>query len=144
MVGFVDDSTGTYNDFRPQAEADLNELLLNMQHDAQLWNNLLYSSGGKLELPKCSFHVLRFEFQSNGRPIPSIEKYDNKIHILDHQTQDRIPIKSKQSLEPHQTLGHYKSPYAAQTTELQAICNKANNTAQSHLHPMYKDSQSGK
>ena len=53
MVGFVDDSTGNCNDFQPQSEIDVDELLRRMANDAQIWSNLLHCSGGKLELPKC-------------------------------------------------------------------------------------------
>ena len=125
MVGFVDDSTGTCNDVRPQVEAPMNELLKMMEHDAQLWNNLLYCSGGKLELTKCSFHVLTFHFRPNGQPIPEIEEYPNQIHITDLETDARIQITSKRSFDPHKTLGHYKSPYSKPTTQLQHIKNKA-------------------
>jgi hypothetical protein len=129
MVGFVDDSTGTCNDFRPQDEVPVQELLSRMEQDAQLWNNLLYCTGGKLELPKCSFHVLTFQFRPNGTPRPAIESYDNCIHILDSETSDSVQIPSKRSFEPHKTLGHYKAPYSKQTTELRNLKMRANRIA---------------
>jgi hypothetical protein len=50
MVGFVDDSTcitgGNPND-------TLQQLLVKMKDDAQLWHDLLWCSGGRLELSKC-------------------------------------------------------------------------------------------
>jgi hypothetical protein len=73
MVGFVDDSTGTYNDFQPQREKDLETMTSRMQSDAQIWNNLLWCTGGKLELTKCSFHALQFEFKPNGTPISILD-----------------------------------------------------------------------
>jgi hypothetical protein len=57
MVGFVDDSTGTSNDFRPNTQLSPEIISKRMQHDAQAWNDLLWCSGGKLELAKCSFHT---------------------------------------------------------------------------------------
>ena len=129
MVGFVDDSTGTCNDFRPSVEASLQTLINQMQHDSQLWNNLLYCSGGKLELPKCSFHVLTFDFRPNGTPIAAIENYDNAICVTDIETQVAIPIPSKRSYEPHKTLGHYKAPTSRQQDELQSLQQKADRVA---------------
>jgi hypothetical protein len=57
MIGFVDDSTGQVNDFLSNEQPAPTTLLAKMQYDAQLWNNLLFTSGGDLELPKCSYHV---------------------------------------------------------------------------------------
>jgi hypothetical protein len=34
-----------------------------------LWSNLLWLSGGLLELGKCSFHQLNFSFEPDGRPM---------------------------------------------------------------------------
>ena len=70
MVGFVDDSTGVVNDFHATTLPEVEALLQKMQHDAQLWNDLLWCSGGKLELPKCSYHFLYFDFDPDGTPRP--------------------------------------------------------------------------
>ena len=110
MVGFVDDSTGTCNDFQPQNQVSLDELFRRMEADAQLWSDLLYSTGGRLELQKCSFHLLHFEFLPNGRPVPVPAQYNNRIHIYEADTKSRIPIPSKRSFETHKTLGHHKAP----------------------------------
>lgn len=129
MVGFVDDSTGTCNDFRPQTQASLADLISKMETDAQLWNNLLHCTGGKLELPKCSFHVLHFQFRPNGQPIVCLQKYDEAIHVLDIESQTRIPIPSKRAFEAHKTLGHYKAPHSNLKTELQNVQKKAQRLA---------------
>jgi hypothetical protein len=44
-----------------------------MEHDAQLWQDLLHVSGGGLALPKSSYHSLHFTFRANGTP-----KVENK------------------------------------------------------------------
>lgn len=129
MVGFVDDSTGSCNDFRPNTQSPLTEILKMMEHDAQLWNNLLFSSGGKLELPKCSFHVLHFEFRPNGKPVPSIEKFENQIHIIDSENNATIPITSKRAFETHKTLGHYKSPSTSLRHTIKTVQQTANRIA---------------
>jgi hypothetical protein len=129
MVGFVDDSTGTCNDFRPQNEGSIHEILRKMEDDAQLWSNLLYCTGGKLELPKCSFHVLRFQFRPSGAPQPEIESYENCIHLHDLETDERVRIQSKRSFEVHKTLGHFKSPYSKQKMELESLKKKADRIA---------------
>ena len=46
MIGFVDDSTGQVNLFDQNDPPSAEVLVQLMQHDAQLWNNLLWASGG--------------------------------------------------------------------------------------------------
>jgi hypothetical protein len=130
MVGFVDDSTGTCNDFQPNTELPFPALCERMQQDAHLWSNLLYCSGGKLELSKCSFHVLRFDFLPNGQPVVDIAKYDNQIHVMDLETEASVSIPSrKRSFDPHKTLGHFKSPSSNMKTALTGIQQKAERLA---------------
>ena len=66
IIGFVDDSTCITGG---KPEGTLQELLTRMEADAQLWNDLLWSSGGKLELPKCSYHVVYYDFEPSGVPV---------------------------------------------------------------------------
>ena len=66
MVGFVDDATCvTAGD----PTAPLQDLITRMQHDAQLWNDILWSSGGKLELSKCGYHTSYYIFNPDGTPV---------------------------------------------------------------------------
>ena len=39
-----------------------------MQEDAQLWHDLLLVSGGKLELPKCGYHLIHYDFEPSRIP----------------------------------------------------------------------------
>jgi hypothetical protein len=52
MTGFVDDSTGQVNSFVDNNQPDPEFLRAIMQIDAQLWSDLLWLSGGLLELGK--------------------------------------------------------------------------------------------
>jgi hypothetical protein len=52
MVGFVDDSTGQVNHFAANIQPTPDALAELMKIDAQLWSDLLWVSGGRLELPK--------------------------------------------------------------------------------------------
>ena len=129
MVGFVDDSTGTYNNFQPQNELPFETMMTNMQTDAQAWNDLLWCSGGKLELPKCSYHVLRFKFEPNGSPSPDISAPEIPLLIKDSETGAFIPIPPKQANEPHKTLGHWKAPCEKDNkTQLRYLITKSKQT----------------
>lgn len=70
MVGFVDDSTGRVNQFHQRPQPSIQQMTSNMQDDAQLWNDMLWFLGGKLELAKCSYHLLAWEFDEMGDVFP--------------------------------------------------------------------------
>jgi hypothetical protein len=58
MIGFVDDSTGQVDSFRDTTQPTPEFLRAIMKLDAQLWNNLLWLSGGRtgeMFLPPGSF-----------------------------------------------------------------------------------------
>jgi hypothetical protein len=130
MVGFVDDCTCTYNDFQPQTELDYKTMTRRMQHDAQTWNDLLWCTGGKLELNKCSFHALRFEFLPNGSPRVIADPPEEPILVKDSETNEMIPILAKSSSDPHKTLGHWKAPSEPKSkTQLAALVEKSQQQA---------------
>ena len=129
LSGFVDDTNASLNDWQPQHQVELDTLLTRLTHDAQTWNDLLFISGGKLELTKCSFHVLQFSFQPDGTPRPSLFTPPSVI-LKDSETHQPISIPGLRSDQPHKTLGHWKSPAGKQTKQLQAIKTKAKRTSQ--------------
>jgi hypothetical protein len=129
-AGFVDDCTGTYNNFQPQSEEPLSTMTTNMQEDAQTWNDLLWCSGGALELSKCSYHVLSFQFKPDGTPQPIRHLNNNHISLVDSATKRPILITPKSPDEPHKTLGHWKSPTERKSaSQLRAISTKAKHTS---------------
>lgn len=98
-----------------------------MEHAAQLWNDILFTSRGILELGKCSFHLLHFNFKPDGTPQPILnlpEEY--KIQIRHPITADTIPIPAKQINHAHKMLGHYKAPgNTRQKQQYQVLSAKA-------------------
>ncbi|OEU15138.1 hypothetical protein FRACYDRAFT_239817 [Fragilariopsis cylindrus CCMP1102] len=120
MVGFVDDSTcitgGNAND-------TLNELLEKMKQDAQLWHDLLWCSGGKLELPKCGYHVMHHEFENSG--IPRLLRSPGESILLTNEHGTEIAIKSKNIYQTRINLGHAKSPAGGRKNE----CNRTEKKA---------------
>ena len=66
MVGFVDDCAGQTHQTSPTLTST--QLAEQMLYDAQLWGDLLYSSGGDLELSKCAYHLVEHQFKPDGTP----------------------------------------------------------------------------
>ena len=120
MVGFVDDSTCITGVGK---NATLQELLTNMQADAQLWHDLLWCSGGKLELPKCGYHVIHYNFDNSG--IPRMQHSPGDSITLNNEHGDEVIIKSKNIFQTRLNLGHSKSPAGNGNTEFERTMAKA-------------------
>ena len=59
IIGLVDDTTCS-TDADPTAS--VSDLIKRVQHDAQIWHDLLWCSGGKLETSKCGYHLTHYNF----------------------------------------------------------------------------------
>jgi hypothetical protein len=121
MLGFVDDSTGQVNSFRDNEQPTPEFLRSIMQIDAQLWSDLLWISGGLLELGKCSFHQLHFDFAPDGAPIIRAGIYGTPLQVHDALTDRQVTIPAKSVYTPHKTLGHQKAPAGVNLTQRQVL-----------------------
>ncbi|OEU11291.1 hypothetical protein FRACYDRAFT_246405 [Fragilariopsis cylindrus CCMP1102] len=119
MVGFVDDSTcitgGNKND-------TLQDLIRKMKEDAQLWHDLLWCSGGKLELPKCGYHVIHFEYENSGIPTMIVSPGDSIL--LQNEHGNDVKIESKNIFQPRTNLGHIKGPMQRGITQTETVAEK--------------------
>jgi hypothetical protein len=120
MVEFVDDSTCMTGG---NPDDTLQELLKKMKEDAQLWHDLLWCSGGKLELSKCGYHVLYYDFDNSG--IPRMRHSPSESITLNNDQGDLIPIQSKNIYQTRINLGHAKSPKDTCKTEFSRTLKEA-------------------
>ena len=109
-IGFVNDSTGQVNSFTANTQPDPAFLRAIMQLDAQLWNDLLWMSGGLLELSKCSFHQIHFDFDPDGSAHMRVGTYGSPLQVFDKLSHQHVTIPAKSVYTPHKTLGHFKAP----------------------------------
>lgn len=125
MVGFVDDSTGGVNKFCAIIQPNPEELLGLMRADAQLWNDLLWVSAGALELPKCSYHVVHYNFTNEGAPVLQGGQVgpDLVLSSGDRSLTQKIPPLSAYSA--HKTLGHFKDPAGNQNKQYEKLKAKS-------------------
>ena len=96
---------------------------MKMQDDAQLWNNLLWSSGGCLELHKCGYHTIYYRFHSSGIPYLNCQ-HTHQVTIQSPDGTD-IPIQQKNIYTPRKNLGHFKSQAGKYKAQYEVILNKA-------------------
>jgi hypothetical protein len=125
MVAFVDDSTGQVNDFTAEPQPSPEVLNKFMQYNAQLWSDLLWLSGGLLELPKCSYHHPHFTFEADGRPNIMGGQVGPSLVLTSSQDGSTVHIPQKSAFAPHKTLGHWKAPVGNGSKQLQVLREKS-------------------
>ena len=124
MVGFVDDCYSSLNQW-DDPSASIDDLLKKAQFDAQLWSNLLNSTGGALEVPKVKFHIIQFQFQPSGKPIMSTPLPHQRIEI---DAKDGDGMQEMIPLDPstaRKMLGCHKEPTGSNNKALSAIRKNA-------------------
>ena len=66
IIDFVDDSTCVTGGKRGET---VDQVLVRVKYDTQLWHDLLWASRGKLELQKCGFYLIFYDFDKGGVPL---------------------------------------------------------------------------
>ena len=93
---------------------------------AQWWEQLLFSTGGKLELSKCLFYIMHWEFDSNGVAyLLNPEELKVNIKIIQSTDGSRAAIKHKDCHASHRTLGVLECPALIYTDEEARLRKKA-------------------
>ena len=105
MTGFVDD-----NNAQTMGRPDETEeaLTLRCTHDAQLWHDILWATGGALETSKCSYQSMRFDFSNAGSPFLRHGKHGPPIIIQDAKGAD-ITIEQLPVTQAYKILGIYQA-----------------------------------
>ena len=127
LSGFVDDINAVINADNPQCETPIEQLMIHLQHDAQLWCDILHLSGGKLELGKCTYHALQFSFKPDGTPSVIQDPVLPPLALTDPITQHLSLVPLLPATKAHKILGHWKSPAdPRQRDQLREVRLKAN------------------
>ena len=72
LLGFVDD-VNNRTTLSPSIDSQglhdcMSQLMEQASQDSQLWHDILVAANQELELTKCKYHVLYYNFQNNGQP----------------------------------------------------------------------------
>jgi hypothetical protein len=76
MTGFVDDNNYNCNKDAINHKPDPDDLICHSHGDAQLWHDLLWTSGEALKLSKCQYHLIDWNFTSTRSPIQKVAYSD--------------------------------------------------------------------
>jgi hypothetical protein len=123
MVGFVDDCNQRVNVFRAHPQPKASQLIHLMKHDAQLWNDLLRSSGGALELPKCSFQLIESDWSARGRPF--LKGFCDAPPLIISNDEGHVQIKQTSSYQARRTLGIHLCPSGTMKRQYEILLQRS-------------------
>ena len=123
-VGYVDDTSNYVNQFLSDTPPTPETLVELLRHDSQLWSDLLWASGGALELPKCTYHYSHYRFASDGTPILQPGRIGPPVNIRTGDGLHVQTVPSSSVFKAYKTLGCYKSPSGVLSTQQQALEQK--------------------
>jgi hypothetical protein len=129
--GFVDDITHwNINTDQRNTAAPLSTILNDTQRMAQWWENLLFSTGGKLELSKCFYYVIYWIYNHEGEAsMLDTTALPQQVHLTDSETSSDIIIENKRCTASHKTLGAMENPSGCYTDEVDRLRAKAQSIA---------------
>jgi len=128
---FVDDTQNGLTDAHLRHSWSVETLLSNLQEMAQTWEKLLFSSGGALELSKCSYYLLLWKWV-NGLPVlTTINESSPTRDLILTSGESKLPttITRREFSEPHKTLGVWMCPNGDETAQINYLRSEANKTA---------------
>jgi hypothetical protein len=124
MTGFVDDNNlQTVEDTFHHAP-NTDGIVDQMNYDAQVWNDTLWTSGGALALSKCQYHLMEWKFAITGKPILRPGKHGKAIKLKALDGTDTLITQLSVS-QPYKTLGAHREPAQYQRKQFRALLNKS-------------------
>ena len=105
------------------------EMIALLTHDSQLWSDLLWKTGGALELPKCLYHYWNYQFAESGRPLLQEGQVGPNVEVLTGDRSRVETVPSCSAYKGYKTLGYYKSPCGSQNKQYEVLKQKCDEHA---------------
>jgi hypothetical protein len=129
---FVDDTALGYTD---EGDLSMEEMTTQLETMAQTWEQLLHFSGGALNLGKCSWYVMYWDWRS-GRPVLRKQlPTDPSVALRRGESDIVTEIPRQNEGEASRILGVYQNPLGDFSTQLRVMKNKADKFAGFLLSP---------
>lgn len=128
MQSFVDDSSIWVNDFLTSftQQNNIQSIVDQLQRATQWWEQLLVTTGGKLELSKCFFYLIEWDF-SHLHPRPKVPDTPYQISITQTTDNSVEQIEHKPSNVSHRTLGFQAKPNNDFSEQFQTLLQSSRN-----------------
>jgi hypothetical protein len=106
---FVDDASNSTNNFLSwlYQVPDLEELVEMTRHDSQTWERFLWTSGGLLNLVKCAYYILAWNFDAEGRASHVTKPEIPALRLTSGNNINMAPVKLLNFNETHTYLGNH-------------------------------------
>ena len=106
-IGFVDNVRTRVNAFGNNA-LNLDQLIAMGTRDSQLWHDILTISNQALELPKCGYHAIIYDFEPTGEPF-LVDNPESQLVLRDANGQ-QFHISKLKNTKAVKYLGTHKCP----------------------------------
>jgi hypothetical protein len=117
--GFVDNVTHFFNlglKHSLHKTVQVSNVIRGLEREGQTWERLLWTVGGKLELSKCLYYLLFYNFAPNGTPHmeSATNMEQDHVALTSGLSPIRNPIHHRDHSQAHQTLGIWPTPEGTQ------------------------------
>jgi hypothetical protein len=129
---YIDDASNYVNLFLRWLHIPTDQLHVTdiLQGDAQTWERLLHTSGGKLRPDKCLYYILTWLFDEEGHASLATPDEEGHLSLTAGDSNDQEhPIEQYPYNKAHRTLGVYLAPDFQTTTALQILRHKVDRYA---------------
>jgi hypothetical protein len=109
QLGFVDDVNNRTN-LPWNDQATITNLLQMASKESQLWYDIMEAANQSLELTKCKYHVMEFQFKPSGKPIMVTHDNPEDELVVQDKNQNRITIQHTPNNKAIKYLGCWKAP----------------------------------
>jgi hypothetical protein len=106
---FVDDASSSMNNFLSwlHQAPDMEELVEMTRHDSQTWEPFLWTSRGLLNLVKCAYYILAWNFDAEGRASRVTKPEIPALHLTSGNNINMAPVKLLNFNETLAYLGNH-------------------------------------
>ena len=130
---FVDD---TYLGFTSSSNtATFESLVTRLQDIAQKWEHLLFLSGGKLNLAKCSWYIMRWEWDKGRPSLRPILPTDPTVTLRQGNAEGSSTIRRTKIEDSQRMLGFFLNPLGDFGDHVKYLKSKADTFAQRLMSP---------
>jgi hypothetical protein len=133
--------------FTNDKKNDIKQLKLKLQNNGTWWAGLLESSGGKLELEKCFYYLLKWKWNKNGDPEPELitkQSTNNTTEdiSLTENNANTVQLHQKEIYTSHKTLGTMKNMTGDESAHIKFMTEKSNKFEVATKHSQFNRRQS--